>query len=1236
MRRPVLVRYAVPLCLVALSACSADLTLPDGATVTCTTASDCPSGYTCVLEASRCVRTDASFDVARVVAASVAIAPELPRARGAKATVGFALDRAVKAAPTVRLAWLGGDAGATLLSAGADGKTFSYEYTVGTAEPEGSLTLVIDTVSDAGVPSRFEKTRAIELDFTPPVLVPDTLSTTYALPANAVVDTVTAIGLGGHADLLFAVNEATTGAVTLELEPAEALGQSCGAPVGSFYSCAVPLAQAPAAQGAHAVFANVTDVAGNSARLALGTITLDTVAPPAPDVVTAGRIVYTRAPHGSDATGGQKAFSIAASAGAVEAGARLVVFDGAQTGGASLIGRGDTNAAGAAAAIPLVPADRARVYVAAVDAAGNVSDADAGTAGAQAVQVRDVEWVATLAGKVALDTFSNPHRLRAYGVLPAGTLSATAPEQSDFGRFARRDGLGLPLDGAGSWLLLDPRSAPSNTTYLAYTDTWRGELRALALSFLGATGVRFSGGAWLPIPVLDPEFDGNPELADNGMAFDAQRGEVVNTTAGATWVFTGQSWRFVGSDGMNLSEATTVYDDNLGKVILFGGISAAGAGAAVGDTWAFDGTGWEVVATTGPQPRYGAVAVFDPSIGKVVLHGGFRVLPAGQTDCGGGLTAVGTFCSYRDTWLWDGKAWTRACDSTTADCGVEPTPRSGAKFAYDPVRKRAVLFGGGYTPACQGTTTELCSDFYEWDGAAWSRPTPVDPGGDGSAHGRVTHVMGWDPLGARFVLSGGEDEFESCLNSAFCRETWQWNGSDWRLIADPSRAAPTLVQGGGVFAFDAARGELVLANPTNDSSTNTWVYNGGVWTVYTVGHPPLVNSPASTGSPNGVFRFGGGSGATYSGELYRRQGTTWAAMPWTSRPLARAQAGLAAVLSPGYVLMYGGTYQTHAAQPTCSDGSTGTCYMDDTWGYGVWGTPTCSSAGTTCWRSFGAGPPRRSSPVLVGTTGTGAVLFGGRSPTGFPLSDTWRWDGASWTQVTGAAPPARYSPVFAYDARRGKTVIASGTAPDPTSCGATSLGLSCPDVWEFDGAAWRQRRVADPEGDGGLQIAFGVGAYSTDGGVYSPGEGGFGRLFRWDGGFAQRPALVAEFDLSAAGAPVGTVVERVELAATAKASASAAGAASTGVELLAGEPLGWRAVATADPGTGFANLAWCASRTAAPGCEVVREGKLLLGRAGTILVGAAPAGTNGTGVATVTLDYVEAKVRYRMPDPAEE
>jgi hypothetical protein len=141
-----------------------------------------------------------------------------------------------------------------------------------------------------------------------------------------------------------------------------------------------------------------------------------------------------------------------------------------------------------------------------------------------------------------------------------------------------------------------------------------------------------------------------------------------------------------------------------------------------------------------------------------------------------------------------------------------------------------------------------------------------------------------------------------------------------------------------------------------------------------------------------------------------------------------------------------------------------------------------------------------------------------------------------------------------------------------------------------------------------------------------------GNLWRWDGGYARRPAAIAEVDFVAAGAPADATVERVEVGVTATASSEEGGAPSTGVDLLLGEPVGWRTFATGT-GAGGVSLAYCESRTPAAGCTTAREGRLLLGRSRTLLVGAAPSGTNGRGVAQVDLDYVEARVTYRLPEP---
>jgi hypothetical protein len=77
------------------------------------------------------------------------------------------------------------------------------------------------------------------------------------------------------------------------------------------------------------------------------------------------------------------------------------------------------------------------------------------------------------------------------------------------------------------------------------------------------------------------------------------------------------------------------------------------------------------------------------------------------------------------------------------------------------------------------------------------------------------------------------------------------------------------------------------------------------------------------------------------------------------------------------------------------------------------------------------------------------VLFGGFGSVGFGgewLSDTWEWDGSSWTNVMPAASPsARSGHAMAFSSSRGRTVLFGGS----------DLTNDFSDTWEWDGGAWR-------------------------------------------------------------------------------------------------------------------------------------------------------------------------------------
>jgi hypothetical protein len=84
------------------------------------------------------------------------------------------------------------------------------------------------------------------------------------------------------------------------------------------------------------------------------------------------------------------------------------------------------------------------------------------------------------------------------------------------------------------------------------------------------------------------------------------------------------------------------------------------------------------------------------------------------------------------------------------------------------------------------------------------------------------------------------------------------------------------------------------------------------------------------------------------------------------------------------------------------------------------------------------------------------ILFGGMdSASGDALSDTWEWNGTTWTQKSpSTSPPARFGAAFAYDSARQVAVLFGGDIDDlpPPPVAA--------DTWEWDGTNWAQQSPA--------------------------------------------------------------------------------------------------------------------------------------------------------------------------------
>jgi hypothetical protein len=108
--------------------------------------------------------------------------------------------------------------------------------------------------------------------------------------------------------------------------------------------------------------------------------------------------------------------------------------------------------------------------------------------------------------------------------------------------------------------------------------------------------------------------------------------------------------------------------------------------------------------------------------------------------------------------------------------------------------------------------------------------------------------------------------------------------------------------------------------------------------------------------------------------------------------------------------------------------------------------------GTMWTRLSTSGPsPRYLASLVYDAARQRVVLYGGEAGV-FPnitvLSDTWEWDGTTWTQRATIGPSTRVHKAMAYDRARGRAVLYGGF---------NDAQGEIRDVWEWDGAAWTQR-----------------------------------------------------------------------------------------------------------------------------------------------------------------------------------
>jgi hypothetical protein len=374
---------------------------------------------------------------------------------------------------------------------------------------------------------------------------------------------------------------------------------------------------------------------------------------------------------------------------------------------------------------------------------------------------------------------------------------------------------------------------------------------------------------------------------------------------------------------------------------------------------------WRLRATTGPAPRGEFGLAYDSRRSMTVLVGGAQNL---------GFNSV-----FRETWEWNGQAW-----SLVSTAG--PTQRCDNAVNYDAAREVLTSFGG-----YDGT---FLRDTWVWNGAAWQQKSTTGP------TARADASLAFDANAGAMILFGG------LAGSTVQQDTWRWNGTAWTALTPTTVPPARWIHRA---AFDAARNEVLFfggAAPNNVVLGDMWAWTGSNWSPRTPATLPparYANALAYDTHRQTVVLFGGQSGAPFGvdplGDTWEWDGTHWSPLP-VSGPSART-----------FVKM---VYDQRRRKLVLFGGHDGTQFLNDTWELGS------DLEIVTDPAPLGVAPGAPAQ-MHVGATGTG------------PLGYQWLKDGAPVVDgghVSGATTDTLVlEPAESGDSGRYAVVVSNACGP---------------------------------------------------------------------------------------------------------------------------------------------------------------------------------------------------------------
>jgi len=291
----------------------------------------------------------------------------------------------------------------------------------------------------------------------------------------------------------------------------------------------------------------------------------------------------------------------------------------------------------------------------------------------------------------------------------------------------------------------------------------------------------------------------------------------------------------------------------------------------------------------------------------------------------------------------------------------EHTPglRAHTVIAFDPVRQKAVLFGGISRWLGSGYVSN--NDTWEWDGQDWAEIQPAN-----RPPLRSGHAMAYDEANGVMVLFGGEDKSGKLMMN----DTWFWDGSNWTQVFPQNSPSP---RRGGQMFFDRAAGHIILAGGFSrsypdekmENYSDTWIWTGDDWQY----HSSLENGIFITTPVNGYDPIRGQAVVFDFGGLLLWSGQSWARIQPPVQPPFRWGPALAADPGDGKMVLFGGIENDIRQNDTwLLDGDTWTQIHAD-----------LSPA------------PRDAHAMFFDPTRNSFIIYGGFNLNGYATDDMWEF-----------------------------------------------------------------------------------------------------------------------------------------------------------------------------------------------------------------------------------------------------